>query len=523
MRRITIAALIVPVWTAVLAASLFAVAEWGIDWKSVSAIGCAWTFATALSLAIAARADSVHRRALSALGAAVGAGPMGNARDIAFVQTITANLCQRLERAMTFMAALESLERPVMMVDGEGVIVKMSAGLTALAPECAETDTAAALLGRPVDLEPRVGVFTVQMSGQRWRVHVRPVAADRWLLEFDRPGLSVSASTVSALGEALAGGHTHFRISQADIEDVPELAAINTGLEMLDASVARLDALAAGEVPAPGFNGGLSAQLNALVGRLDLLGAERDDAQDGYAQTRARLEAVGRLIALCRDAAGELTSAASAARAHLDSAQGEMESGRAASGRVVSETSALKGKAEDAQNAAAATRENVAAIGALVGQIDTLVSGIEDVSFRTNLLALNAAVEAARAGEKGSGFAVVAAEVRELAQQSARASKDIRALVKAGLKDMSAGSDTAEQLAQDVEAVVAHLLNLSEETAMIGASLDKGVNSVTGAGVEIAAVESNARRQADALISRSRGEREEAVRDGMKMRDTTYG
>ncbi|HVU32999.1 MAG TPA: methyl-accepting chemotaxis protein [Opitutaceae bacterium] len=154
-------------------------------------------------------------------------------------------------------------------------------------------------------------------------------------------------------------------------------------------------------------------------------------------------------------------------RASVGEVAGMTRHNEAAANKVAAATRTAATTAHAGVDEMKAMQSAVEAIDRGSGEITAIVKTIDEIAFQTNLLALNAAVEAARAGEAGAGFAVVAGEVRLLAQKSAEAARITAEKVAQSAEKTRRGVQHAARAAEAFDAVAAQARELAAHAAEI--------------------------------------------------------
>ncbi len=187
-----------------------------------------------------------------------------------------------------------------------------------------------------------------------------------------------------------------------------------------------------------------SEEVSKTSGSVEQMGRAIEGVAKGAQEQAKAISKASQVTTRINNAIEQVTNSAQAVT--RDSAEAAKQSRNGA--QTVKET--IQGM-ETIRSKVSLSASKVEEMGNRSGEIGMIVETIEDIASQTNLLALNAAIEAARAGEQGKGFAVVADEVRKLAERSSLATKEIAGLIKGIQSTVSEAISAMKESATEVE------------------------------------------------------------------------
>ncbi len=298
------------------------------------------------------------------------------------------------------------------------------------------------------------------------------------LLRHDEVG--VLADSLNSMVDSIKSGLEAVKHKQAEAEEHAKAAV--DALHRADEAKAEADrARAQGMLDAAAKLRGVVDSITRAVGELT---SHIDGVSRGVANQDERIGETVSAVEEMNASVGEVARNASAAASQAVNAGSKAHTGAQVVSRAISAIATVNRLANELESA-------MTELGNQAQSIGHIISVISDIADQTNLLALNAAIEAARAGEAGRGFAVVADEVRKLAEKTMSATQEVGQAITAIQSGTTRNVGKVKEATQAVNQVTA----LAEES---GNALNEIVSLVEESSTQVTCIATAAEQQSTA-------------------------
>lgn len=349
--------------------------------------------------------------------------------------------------------------------------------------DLAARDQAAARAALPKFLE-QFGALEQQMGDASSAVAA--AAADAVAASRDDVGTGKLQVWGTALAVAFGLALASWRIGRRIVDPLKQSVVSLEALAAKDLT-ARLDVTSTDEtaVMAGALNqavGSLSSALRAIADSSRTVATATDEllgASAGIAATAEQTSAQSSVVAGAGDQVSANVASVAAAVEEMGASIAEIAASAASASRVVDEAVVL----------AQRTTQSIARLGESSVEIGNVVRVITAIAEQTNLLALNATIEAARAGESGKGFAVVANEVKDLANETATATTDISTRIAQIQAETGEAVDSIERIAAIIGRISDYQTSIAgsvEEQAATTSEISRSIADAASSTAEIA-------------------------------------